>query len=109
MHCAKQSQGGSLPSPHCAGTTIMLVMLYRYNRKAFYVLLPTLLSVYFATVYGRFHYAWDGIAGILVAMVMVRSTPRVAGWIESLRVHKASLDALLFAWKLRTRFHAQAE
>lgn len=85
IHANHHYPGGSLPSPHCAGTTIMLVTLYRYNRQAFYVLLPTFLSVYIATVYGRFHYVWDGIIGILVAMVVVKSTPRITRWIESMR------------------------
>lgn len=75
IHTHYHYPGGSLPSPHCAGTTIMLVMLYRYNRRAFYVLLPTLAGVYFATVYGQFHYMWDGIAGITVALGAVRLTP----------------------------------
>ena len=63
--------GGSLPSTHCAAATIMIIMLFRHNRKAFLVLLPTLLSVYVATVYGRFHYAWDGIAAILTSSAAV--------------------------------------
>ncbi len=32
--------GGSLPSPHCAAATIMLVMLCRHVRRAFYAAMP---------------------------------------------------------------------
>ncbi|MBI4429213.1 MAG: phosphatase PAP2 family protein [Ignavibacteriales bacterium] len=70
--------GGSLPSPHCAAATVMIVMLYRHNRKAFFVLLPTLLMIYVAAVYGRYHYAWDGIAAILSASLSVKWSGRVA-------------------------------
>jgi len=75
LHASAHYPGGSLPSPHCASTTVMLVMLYRHNRKAFYVALPTLLSVYVSTVYGRYHYAWDSAAGILAAVGMIRVCP----------------------------------
>lgn len=94
-HAHHHYAGGSLPSPHCAGTTIMLVMLYRYNRRAFYVLLPTMLAVYFATVYGRFHYVWDGIVGIGVALLVVKLTPTLCRLGE--RSRRNCDDGLTFA------------
>ncbi len=69
--------GGCLPSVHCCAATVMVVMLCRYNRKLFWVALPIVLTVYVATVYGRYHYAWDGIAGILVAFIVLRFSPFV--------------------------------
>jgi len=85
--------GGSLPSPHCAAGTVMLVMLYRHNRQLFYVGLPTILTLYVSTVYGRYHYAWDGIAGILSAAIVLRFNPRfleamnaVLDWLKRLTV-----------------------
>ena len=80
LHASAHYPGGSLPSPHCASTTVMLVMLYRHNRKAFYVAAPTLLSIYAATVYGRYHYIWDSAAGILTAIVMLRLCPVLLAW-----------------------------
>jgi len=80
LHASAHYPGGSLPSPHCASTTVMLVMLYRHNRKAFYVALPTLLSIYASTVYGRYHYVWDSVAGILAALAMIRACPMVQIW-----------------------------
>jgi len=62
--------GGSLPSPHCAASSIMLVMLYRYDRRAFRVALPVVLILYVSTVYCRFHYASDAVAGILTAVAV---------------------------------------
>lgn len=70
--------GGSLPSPHCAAGTVILLTLYRSNRKWFYVAVPVILSLYVATVYGRFHYIEDGIAGIAVALFADRLAPHVA-------------------------------
>ncbi len=78
LHASAHYPGGSLPSPHCAATTVMIVMLYRHNRKMFYAALPTLISVYAATVYGRYHYVWDSAAGILTAVLVLRYTPALA-------------------------------
>ncbi len=66
-----QYAGGSIPSPHCACSTVMLAMLHRYDRKSFWVALPVVLILYVATVYGRYHYAADGLIGILVATAVV--------------------------------------
>lgn len=85
MHAGAHYPGGSLPSPHCAATTVMLVMLYRHNRRAFYFLLPTLASIYAATVYGRFHYVWDSAAGIITALAVLRISPAVLRRAASIR------------------------
>jgi hypothetical protein len=75
LHASAHYPGGSLPSPHCAATTVMLVMLFRYNRQMFFLLLPTLVSIYAATVYGRFHYASDSVAGIATALAVLKLSP----------------------------------
>lgn len=59
--------GGNLPSPHCAAATVMLAMAWRHHRAAFWALLPVVLSVYAATVYGRYHYATDAVVGVAAA------------------------------------------
>jgi hypothetical protein len=78
------SPGGSLPSPHCAATTVMVGILYRHDRNMFYLLLPTMLLIYVATVYGLYHYVWDGIAGIATGLAMLKSAP----WMVSRRVKR---------------------
>lgn len=66
--------GGNLPSPHCAAGTVMLLMLYRHNRNLFFVILPIILLLYISTVYGRYHYAMDGVLGILLAFIVTKFT-----------------------------------
>ena len=70
--------GGSLPSPHCAAGTVMMVMLYRYNRRAFALTVPVFITIYVAIVYARYHYLSDGLAGIVVAILALRIGPSVA-------------------------------
>jgi hypothetical protein len=63
--------GGNLPSPHCAAATVMLYIFYKYQRKLFYILLPTILLLYFSTVYCRYHYFWDAVTGILLPLLLI--------------------------------------
>jgi membrane-associated phospholipid phosphatase len=63
--------GGSVPSPHCAVATVMWFMSRRYTRHGFLVLSPVILSLYVSTVYGRFHYVTDVVAGIAVALLVL--------------------------------------
>jgi hypothetical protein len=83
MHNNVHYPGGSLPSPHCAATTIMIVMLYRHNRRMFVALLPILITIYAATVYGRFHYVWDGLAAICAAALIIRCGPVIARFVTA--------------------------
>lgn len=69
--------GGNFPSPHCAAGTVMLVTLFRYNRNYFWVILPIIILLYISTVYGRYHFAMDGVAGIILALVILKVTSRI--------------------------------
>ncbi len=69
--------GGNFPSPHCAAGTIMLIMLYKYNRKVYFVILPMIILLYISTVYGRYHFAMDGVAGIAAAFLVVKVSPKL--------------------------------
>ncbi len=67
--------GGTIPSIHCAAATIMWWTAYRYSRPAFFVLAPVILSLYVSTVYGRFHYVFDVVAGIAAAFLTMALGP----------------------------------
>ena len=63
--------GGAMPSGHIAGTVAIFLYAWRYARKAFWATSPIVVSLCISTVYGRYHYAVDGIAGILTAVIGV--------------------------------------
>jgi membrane-associated phospholipid phosphatase len=63
--------GGCMPSSHCTLAFIVLVYSFRYHKTIFYILAPLILSLFVATVYGRFHYASDVFIGILVAIICI--------------------------------------
>jgi len=63
--------GGCMPSSHVAVALVVLVMAYRYHKTLFFFLCPIIVTLFVATVYGRFHYATDVVAGILVGIVSI--------------------------------------
>ncbi len=69
--------GGTIPSPHCAAATVMWGATWRWHRPAFWALAPVILSLYLSTVYGRFHYLTDAVAGLLVALAALWAAPRL--------------------------------
>jgi membrane-associated phospholipid phosphatase len=69
--------GGSLPSPHCTAATIILWASYKYNKKIFFVILPSVILLYISTIYGRFHYLMDSITGILTGCFAIIIYPFV--------------------------------
>jgi len=64
--------GGAFPSAHVAGSMVVLISAWRFARRAKYCgywLTPLVLSIWVATVYGRYHYVVDVFAGMLMAVI----------------------------------------
>jgi len=59
-------QGGAMPSSHAAVALVVLVYARRHHRLLYYLISPLVASLLVATVYGRFHYVSDVVAGLLV-------------------------------------------
>jgi membrane-associated phospholipid phosphatase len=58
--------GAAFPSAHVAGSMVAILGLWRYRRWLFWLCLPFFISMCIATVYGRYHYAADVFAGLVV-------------------------------------------
>ena len=58
--------GGAFPSAHVAGSTVAILASWRYRRWLFWMCLPFFVSMCVSTVYGRYHYIADVLAGIVV-------------------------------------------
>jgi membrane-associated phospholipid phosphatase len=58
--------GGAFPSAHVAGSMVAILASWRYRRWLFWICLPFFVSMCVATVYGRYHYIADVIAGLAV-------------------------------------------
>ena len=59
-------RGGAMPSSHVAVALVVLVYARRHHRLLYYVLFFLVTSLLVSTVYGRFHYVFDVVAGLLV-------------------------------------------
>jgi membrane-associated phospholipid phosphatase len=64
-------QGGAMPSSHVAVAVVVLVYARRHHRLLYYLLSPLVASLLVATVYGRFHYVSDVLAGIVVGWASI--------------------------------------
>jgi membrane-associated phospholipid phosphatase len=60
--------GGCMPSSHVAVACVVFIFVYKYSRRLFYLLGPLIISLFIGTVWGRFHYFSDVIAGVLVGL-----------------------------------------
>ena len=86
---AMLAQRDCFPSGHTEMTIITIAIAMKYRARSTMIIMPLGMGLIFATVYMRYHYGVDVIAGILFA-VLVLST---ANWLESkLRNPKRVLD-----------------
>jgi membrane-associated phospholipid phosphatase len=61
----------AFPSGHTGVTLIVLYLAYQYNRKFFWIALPVVSALIFATVYCRYHYVVDVIAGFALTLITI--------------------------------------
>lgn len=65
------ARGGAFPSAHMSGAVVVSLVAWRHQRRLAYLLLPITAGVMIATVYGRFHYVLDTLAGAALAVAVV--------------------------------------
>jgi membrane-associated phospholipid phosphatase len=63
--------GAAFPSAHVAGSMVAILAARRYKPWLFWLCLPFFMTMCIATVYGRYHYVADVLAGLAVG---------AAGW-----------------------------
>jgi membrane-associated phospholipid phosphatase len=61
----------AFPSGHTAVTVLVLYLAHRYDRSYFWIALPVVSALIFATVYCRYHYVVDIIAGIGLTILTI--------------------------------------
>jgi membrane-associated phospholipid phosphatase len=65
------ARGGAFPSAHASGEVVVILVAWRHQRRLAYLLVPIAGGVMVATVYGRFHYVLDTLAGAGLAIAVV--------------------------------------
>jgi len=61
-------RGGAFPSSHIAMAVIVWLSLYKKHLRSFWIMMPFVVLLVLGTVYARYHYAVDGMAGIIMAI-----------------------------------------
>jgi membrane-associated phospholipid phosphatase len=61
--------GAAFPSAHVAGSMVAILAARRYKPWLFWLYLPFFASMCVATVYGRYHYIADVLAGLAVGAI----------------------------------------
>lgn len=61
----------AFPSGHTAITLLVVYLAWRFEKRLFVVFLPVAGALLFSTVYLRYHYVVDVIAGLALALITV--------------------------------------
>jgi membrane-associated phospholipid phosphatase len=72
------ARGGAFPSAHVSGAVIVWLVAWRHQPRLAGWLAPLVLGLIVATVYGRFHYALDTLAGFGFALAVVALYSRLS-------------------------------
>lgn len=89
----KYSVGASLfPSAHVAATTAMALAIRRYLPRFGWLFIGIAVSIALATVYGRYHYAADALAGALVGTAAFLAASRLLHPSSEPQPHKENRD-----------------
>ena len=86
-------QRDAFPSGHTAITLVVVIYAWKYSKPYFWILTVVGSSLLFSTVYLRYHYVVDVIAGILLTLVMITIARPLFDWLCDLR--KMSMNELL--------------
>jgi len=78
------SKGAAFPSSHVAVAVGILMVAWRHDRVVWLGMLPLVIGLTIATVYGRFHYGIDALAGVAAAALLVPVARHLRGWLRRL-------------------------
>jgi len=71
LYSTFETGGGAFPSSHVAAAICVLFLSWPHLLQARYLILAATIALSFATVYCRYHYAVDVVAGALTAAVLL--------------------------------------
>lgn len=70
----------AFPSAHTAIALVVLYLSYRFKRRLFHVFLPIVVALIFSTVYCRYHYVVDILAGFGLTFLTIFLGERYYNW-----------------------------
>ncbi len=82
LNALENIQRDAFPSGHTAMTLLVLYYAGRYHKKYFLFMLPVSILMVYSTVYLRYHYVIDIVAGVVLLGLIIWSGDRLYGWIK---------------------------
>ena len=70
----------AFPSGHTGIAVVVLYLAYQYKRNLFWIYLPVVAALLFSTVYLRYHYIVDVIAGFGLTLLTILIGEWYYGW-----------------------------
>jgi len=83
LNTLENSQRDAFPSGHTAITLLTLYYAKKYNRKYFFLMLPITIMMLFSTVYLRYHYVIDVVAGVILFYFIIYSGRKLYHFLQS--------------------------
>ncbi len=77
LNSLEHNKRDCMPSGHTQIALMALYLAYRYERVLFYIYLPIICGLILSTVYLRYHYVVDLIAGMFTALGCLLIAPRI--------------------------------
>ena len=82
LNAIEHNRRDCMPSGHTQIALMVLYLAYRYERTVFYIFLPLICGLVISTVYLRYHYVIDLLAGTTLAIGCLIVGPRLYHWWE---------------------------
>jgi membrane-associated phospholipid phosphatase len=80
LNAIEHNKRDCMPSGHTQIALMVLYLAYRYERILFYILVPIVTGLVVSTVYLRYHYVVDLMAGVAFAVGSLIIGPRLYRW-----------------------------
>jgi membrane-associated phospholipid phosphatase len=88
LNAAALAQRDCFPSGHTEMTIISIYLSLKFKQSIRWIILIVGISLIIATVYLRYHYVIDIIAGIICAILVIFFAPYIQNWFDKFRVMK---------------------
>lgn len=77
MNLLEHPKFDAFPSAHAMATVFCLIFSFAHSRRLFYLVLPLAALIVVSTVYCRYHYVVDVIAGALLAAILFPASAKL--------------------------------
>jgi len=80
LNALEHNKRDCMPSGHTQIVLMVLYLAHRYERLLFYIFLPVICGLILSTLYLRYHYVVDLLAGGAAAVGCIMFGPRLYEW-----------------------------